>query len=170
MRYVKSSLLKQELGKAVQEGKKNVLIVDRLLRVEKVNEWLDDNNDNLTCYCFKPGPMYYEDQGGILRRETINGEEVYSLSSNQLELLNRKNTVYFINFFGNDSVGDFDNLMNIVKSRYYYMFDSNGTRTKKVNVENLSLFIGITAPITEDMYFLTQDNYQYFDEILVIDD
>ena len=112
---------------------------------------------------------YYEDFNGKFGKAKYEGSDVYMYSPDQLDLFSYGNTVIIVNkIFGpleGDESKEYKWLYQIAKNKEFFKLHNNAVCVEEV--PNLKMVIGITWPRAEGG--MTEHDYEYFDEVYIIE-
>lgn len=151
------------ISEALDDRKKNILFISPTLEYNNALKWAEEH----PAYGFRfstPGE-FYEDVDGALKPTGI-----YMLANSELEALNNENAIWFFNAFSEKCVGGFEEILNVLKERYYVNKFPEGDRS--FLLDKMALFLAFTTPGRpgfDDWSALDEKYYPLFDEIYYVD-
>lgn len=149
------------ISEALVDGKKNILFVSPTLEYENVLEWAEEH----PAYSLRrsvPGE-FSEYVDGILKLTD-------TLAISELEALNKDNAIWFFYAFSEKCFDGFEEIVNVIKERYYVNKFPDGDR--RFSLDKMALFLAFTAPVKpgfDDWSALDEKYYPLFDEIYYVD-
>ena len=158
MKKIHLSQIPDAIEDAIRTNKKSILFVNRLLEIEPFNAWFAAQPEYVKKIC-APKHLYEPDQYGILNPR----EDSAVIVDDLLKELNGENVIWFLDFFGEDSILGFDEVVRAVKQGFFTNRFGDGT-TKRFPLDKTKLFIGYTTE-PGDTYSVSEKYYEAFDEV-----
>ena len=167
--HIKLDEVYGKIDEAIKNQTKSILFVGsvNIGKKTRVMNYFKDNKD-INYYSDYPMP-YYEDFDGKFGKAKYEGSDVYMYSPDQLDLFSYGNTVIIVNkIFGpleGDESKEYKWLYQIANNKEFFKLHNNTVCVEEV--PNLKMVIGITWPRAEGG--MTEHDYEYFDEVYIIE-